>query len=521
MKNCCHIGCKVKQATYGLMTDKTKKYCSEHKTPLMINLTRKLCDTPGCTIPASYGYLSDGIVLKCYTDKTDTMVKLRNKRKRLCGYKGCPLQPVFANVNDSIPLFCDTHKITGMINIKSKKCAFKGCSVNPSFGCYAIATHCVEHKDKNMVNVKNNKCKYVGCQKQCLFGNIGDKKPSYCAGHKSKEMKNIKNKHCQFDGCEKIPYFGFKTDKKPTYCKEHILKGMINIIDKNCLNPDCTKQATYGFKKDNKKLYCAEHKIADMVDLKNKPCNYEKCTVHSSYGKPGFKPTFCSRHREKGMIKRPAAKCKQCNEPAVYGKKFTNLHCEPHKKDDEINLVERECKSCHLISVLDKDNYCEYCNPTTIKTARFSKQNDLMNYLDSSGLKGNSTDKIVNPGCGLERPDRVFETDEYILILECDENQHRDRACSCEQTRMVNIGQAYGGIPVYFIRWNPDDYSPLNPRKVCEDIKKRYKLVGDYIKSILEKRIKLPVALVSAIYLYFDDWDGIDMQNWELITKYE
>ena len=116
---------------------------------------------------------------------------------------------------------------------------------------------------------------------------------------------------------------------------------------------------------------------------------------------------------------------------------------------------------------------------------------------------------------------RVFDFDDKIVILECDENQHRDRACSCEQTRMVNIGQAYGGIPVYFIRWNPDDYSPLNPRKVCEDIKKRYKLVGDYIKSILEKRIKLPVALVSAIYLYFDDWDGIDMQNWELITKYE
>jgi hypothetical protein len=34
---------------------------------------------------------------------------------------------------------------------------------------------------------------------------------------------------------------------------------------------------------------------------------------------------------------------------------------------------------------------------------------------------------------------------------------------------MVNIGQTFGGIPVYFIRWNPDDYSPENDKKILKN----------------------------------------------------
>ena len=282
------------------------------------------------------------------------------------------------------------------------------------------------------------------------------------------------------------------------------------------------KNAVYAKPGEKIAKYCASHKEPGMIDIKNKRCDFEGCTTRPYYGKPGMCPSHCSTHREKGMIKRPKAKCKKCKEPAIFGKNFTNLHCETHKDDDDINLVEKECKSCHLISILDKDDYCEYCNPATYKTARLAKQTALMDYLDSQTLIGSSTDKIANPSCGKERPDRVFETPEFILILECDENQHRDRACSCEQTRMVNIGQAYGGISVYFIRWNPDNYCPASDRKQCEDIKKRHKLVGDLIKHILNKRIELPKdALVAALYMYFDEWDGLDKEEWKVITPLE
>jgi hypothetical protein len=86
---------------------------------------------------------------------------------------------------------------------------------------------------------------------------------------------------------------------------------------------------------------------------------------------------------------------------------------------------------------------------------------------------------------------------------------------------MVNICQSYGGLPVYFIRWNPDKYKPKNEMKEPEDIKKRYKLVGELIKSILDNRITLPLSLLSVIYLYYDNYDTFVKELWQVILNYE
>jgi hypothetical protein len=114
----------------------------------------------------------------------------------------------------------------------------------------------------------------------------------------------------------------------------------------------------------------------------------------------------------------------------------------------------------------------------------------------------------------------VYDFGDKIVILECDEHQHQERACACEQTRMVNIGQSFGGIPVYFIRWNPDDYSPENSRKKPEDIKKRYKLVGDLLDDIKNNKVALPAALVSALYMYYDGWASLSEEEWKIMTPY-
>jgi hypothetical protein len=144
-----------------------------------------------------------------------------------------------------------------------------------------------------------------------------------------------------------------------------------------------------------------------------------------------------------------------------------------------------------------------------------------MDYLDNRGLKGQMTDSTIDGGiCGKERPDRVFDFGDKIVIVECDEHQHKDRACTCEQTRMVNIGQSFGGLPVYFIRWNPDNYSPQNDKKIPESLSKRHKLCGDLITDIKEGKIELPNALVSAIYLYYDDWTSIVEEKWVILSAF-
>ncbi len=143
-----------------------------------------------------------------------------------------------------------------------------------------------------------------------------------------------------------------------------------------------------------------------------------------------------------------------------------------------------------------------------------------MAYLDTHGFPGVSTDRMIDGGvCGRERPDRVYDYGDKIIILECDEDQHQGRACLCEQTRMVNISQTYGGLPVYFIRWNPDEYEPLDDSFKEEDIARRYKLLVSILKDIQNDKMKLPNALTSALYLYYDGWNGIHEAKWEIVTE--
>jgi hypothetical protein len=86
---------------------------------------------------------------------------------------------------------------------------------------------------------------------------------------------------------------------------------------------------------------------------------------------------------------------------------------------------------------------------------------------------------------------------------------------------MINISQSYGGIPVYFIRWNPDYYIPESDKKEPEVLSKRHKLCGDLIKDIKNSKVKLPVALVSVIYLYYNGWSSLSSQEWHILSKFE
>jgi hypothetical protein len=301
---------------------------------------------------------------------------------------------------------------------------------------------------------------------------------------------------------------------------------MINVKSKRCDYIGCDSIPVFNIK-GGKGRFCVKHKTDKMIDVKHKLCENPDCTVRASYGKPGSQISHCAQHRQPGMIRRPNGKCKSksCHEPAIYGTNYIPRHCETHRQEGEQNLVERECVKCHLTMILNASDNCEYCDPATFETARLAKQNALMDYLDSRKdlPKVTSTDITIDHGiCGKERPDRIYDMDNKIVILECDERQHNDRACVCEQTRMANIGQSFGGMPVYFIRWNPDDYSPENDKKEPELLAKRHKLCGDLIRDIYKNKVELPKdALVSAIYLYYDGWDNLSMEPWRTVVALE
>ena len=375
---------------------------------------------------------------------------------------------------------------------------------------------------QNSKKKNRKKCEENGCETRPAFNIKGSRTARFCSLHKTANMVDIRNKTCEENGCETRPIFNIKGSKIARFCSKHKTVDMVDIRNKTCEENGCETRPTFNIKGSKIARFCSKHKTVDMVNVKNKTCEENGCETQCSYGKPAYQKSHCFKHRKIGMIKNPNAKCSKCKELAIWGINWIPKHCETHKTEDDKNLVEKECISCGLLYILDDEKKCSLCNPESFMIARLAKQNALMSYLDVHDLKGISTDIVIDKGeCGLERPDRIYDFGDKIVILECDEHQHRHRQCLCEQTRMVNIGQSFGGMPVYFIRWNPDDYCPYNDRKNPEIISNRYKLVGDLIRDIKNNKHKLPIGLVSVIYLYYDGWNSITDSKWEVITNYD
>jgi hypothetical protein len=117
-------------------------------------------------------------------------------------------------------------------------------------------------------------------------------------------------------------------------------------------------------------------------------------------------------------------------------------------------------------------------------------------------------DKRVEEGCSARRPDFVFDLGAMVLIVENDENQHKSRPCECEQSRMIQIYQDYGGVPVHFIRFNPDKY--LSPRGLGnEPLSKRLMSLCNVVRGIKkDKTFYTRFPHLSVSYMYYDGYDG-------------
>jgi hypothetical protein len=517
--------CK-KRASYGFKETKIKERCGDHKTSTMIDLNNPLCED--CNTRASYGYPkvegddTTGKKRKCKKHIIDKMILLINNICDVCGK-----QAIYGIKNEKVSK-CFEHKNSEMIDIKHKSC--EQCDERANWGLQnKPKTRCFEHKTSEMIRDKDKECIFPGCNTKPIFGKEF-KFPTHCDLHKDSTMTDVVNKKCIIDKCPTRPTFNYK-GLKAEYCMEHKEKTMVNVNDKLCEEKDCITRASFGLEL-KKPTHCLVHKTSSMYNVVTIPC--ENCKIHQPvYGKPGTILTHCVGCRLPGMIRRSKTKCKSknCTQPALYGSKGIANHCETHKKSDELNYVERPCSKCGLSMILDKEDVCEFCNPEMFKSAKLEKQKSLFDYLDKYICEENilfkSTDTIIDKGnCGDERPDRIYELCDKIIIIECDEHQHKDRPCLCEQTRMVNICQSFmseAPKPVYFIRFNPDDYKPGDGEDMI-DIKNRYKYITSLIKDfILEPDDKIPKALLSVCYLYFDNWieDMKENLQWNPLLDFE
>jgi hypothetical protein len=71
---------------------------------------------------------------------------------------------------------------------------------------------------------------------------------------------------------------------------------------------------------------------------------------------------------------------------------------------------------------------------------------------------------------------------------------------------MVNICSSYGGVPVVFIRWNPDAFK-MNGKSQVVSMKTRLQVLEGWIRHFA-KPDTFVTKLLSVLYLYFDDWSN-------------
>jgi predicted GIY-YIG superfamily endonuclease len=552
---------KPTRASYNLENE-PPRYCFKHKDKEMINVTDKKCIASNsithkkCTTRASYNYANYNSAKYCKNHKLDGMINISSKK---CKIKGCLVRPIY-NFVGLTPLYCKKHKDDKMVNVYSKRCEQTGCDKHPSFNYPDKIGYlfCSEHKEKGMIDLRvlNNMCeicekvqanynynglkakfccscktddminvrspKCVKCNINLPIYNYKDMKHEYCSKCKENDMIDTRTKKCADTLCDKQARYNFPDHKISKFCRKHASDGMINVKEPRCIHQNgCTEVAYYNDIGKKKSIYCGYHKENNMINVREK---YKLC-VHNDcqgtrenlsvaeYGLLFRDKTHCYKHKLPNEFKDNNPTCEgddimlDCKNQPLYCGSLSNLpiRCEEHKLDNDINVIEKSCENCKLLYFLNPlNNLCENCDIHINKKYIKSKENVIKELLNDNNIKYVIYNKIIQCGCSKYRPDFVIDLGHTQLIVEVDENQHKSYPNHCEITRMVQIHQD-AGMPIIFIRYNPDNYRN-NDNIIVRHSKGRQQLLLDLIKGI-SNRQEMKEGL-SVFYLFYDGFNG-------------
>jgi EsV-1-7 cysteine-rich motif len=315
----------------------------------------------------------------------------------------------------------------------------------------------------------------------------------------------MKNKTCQHEGCSKRPIYNNPGETVGLYCKGHMKIGMVDVKNKKCqYEGGCNKQPCFNKPGETVGIYCKKHREDGMEDVVSKKCQFEECKKQATYGLIGDEPSRCAVHANKRIeILRPTRRCKKksCHELATHGDKHP-VYCELHSQPEDISFIISKCSNCHLEAIVDKEGHCYTCVPERIEKVRLAKQKKVTDYL-SHYMEFVSVDSVIDSRIGLERPDIVInpESENFKIVVEVDEGQHKSYPEFCECVRMKNVSEMFR-IPTLIIRYNPDEYNTPDEDEVPEKKRLiRLKQVIDFYMKM--ERLQCAIGIIQ---LYFDGW---------------
>ena len=525
----CRLKLKVKnnfcsvcgiQAIYNFSGRKVGVRCASHKEAEMVNVKDKICKC-GKARP-TYNKPGEKVAICCTNCKENDMVDVKNKMCK-CG----KAQPTYNKPGEKVAICCANCKEDDMVNVKDKMCKCGKSQPTYNKPGEKVAICCANCKEDDMVDILNKMCK---CGKsQPSFNKPGEKVAICCTNCKEDDMVNVVSKRCK---CGKaLPVFNKPGEKVAICCANCKEDNMVDVKNKRC---KCGK-ALPAYNKPGEKvaICCANCKEDDMVNVKSKICVEKSCRKQASYALPGMSMEYCATHKKVGMIFRPRKSCEadECKELATHGSSRNKpVHCEEHKTEDEYNLCERECLRCQKLDVLNKDglcvNFCSLEEKDWLMKKRVKKDEEFIgNLLQAEiDIPFAYRDQVVDKACSNKRPDFVYHCGSHVVAVEVDEDQHKSYRCTAygdtlegkrkgENIRMFEISQSFDGLPVTWIRYNPDGFK-VKGKVAKYTNKKRHELLIRWVR----KCIRESIDGVRVKYLFYDDFSESDA-NFVFLTE--
>ena len=305
-------------------------------------------------------------------------------------------------------------------------------------------------------------------------------------------MKKFK---CDLLGCN------FKTKQKSHLKRHKSFVHDINVKWFSCDIPGCDHKSK---QKSNLKVHKA---VIHDIDVKWFSCDISEC---------GYK---CKQKhhlkRHKANVHEIDVKWFSCDIPGCDHKCKQKHHLKRHKSNVH-DIGNNRCDVCYEnrhSKILYEDNYgkhkiCKKCYKTiTGKESRIEHiwSDHIDKYYGTEYLSSSDGSLNSNGGCQLYRPDKLYISDDIVLLLECDENQHKWNIgdYSCDEKRISDIYDELGirGKKLIVIRWNPDNYKPVeNYNKLNR--KGRLELMINVMKHVVENP---PTEMIHIYYLFYDE----------------
>jgi hypothetical protein len=199
-------------------------------------------------------------------------------------------------------------------------------------------------------------------------------------------------------------------------------------------------------RKDNNKMSqvcktCKEDLSIDKFRTGLKSC--KKCNYNKSKCEHGKEKKKCAICDGSGLCEHKKQKlgCNICNESINCG---ICKAIQPSKKSKFYPL----CEACFCQEYPDSPLSVNY------KIKERYLFDEIKNRFSGVNMRIN---KRVDNGCSRRKPDILIDKGIFSIIIECDENQHKNY--ECEEKRIMELFQDLGNRPLVLIRFNPDSYT--------------------------------------------------------------